>query len=138
MPSAAFTFTKLVVTDLARAERFYRDVFGLEVTHRHASDDHAFGQEEAMLAAPGGAGSHTLIVTRYLRQPCPAAGSAWTGFVVADIEATLAALEQAGGTVLVPVHSPDTHPVKAAVASDPEGHMIEIIEMIAQSWRTGA
>jgi predicted enzyme related to lactoylglutathione lyase len=70
-----------------------------------------------------------LILTRYLHRPCPTPGSAWTGFVVADIEATLAALERAGGRIEVPIHAPDTHSVKAALASDPEGHMIEIIQM---------
>jgi len=131
MPLSAFTFAKLVVSDLARAEAFYSTVFGLQVRHRHASDEHAYGQEESILFHPDREGTTSLVLTRYLRRPTPPAGSAWVGFVVPDIAETAALLEQAGGTVEVPIHAPDSHPVKALVATDPDGHVIEVIEMLA-------
>ena len=59
----------------------------------------------------------------------PAAGAAWTGFTVADLDATVAALERAGGRIEVPIHTSSSHPVRAVVARDPEGHMIEVIQM---------
>jgi predicted enzyme related to lactoylglutathione lyase len=132
MSAPAFSFTKLVVADLAAAERFYCDVFGLEVRHRHTADEHAYGQEESILSGVDAQGSIPLILTRYLRRPTPAAGGAWTGFTVADIEATAEAIERAGGRIEVPVHSAPSHPVKALVASDPEGHMIEVIQMVGE------
>jgi catechol 2,3-dioxygenase-like lactoylglutathione lyase family enzyme len=131
MSASEFSFMKLVVADLAAAERFYCDVFGLEVSHRHASDEHAYGQEESILSGAGRQGSIPLILTRYLRRPPPATGAAWTGFSVADIEATATAIENAGGRIDVPIHSAPSHPVKALVARDPEGHMIEVIEIVA-------
>lgn len=130
MKAPAFSFMKLVVADLAKAERFYCDVFGLEVGHRHRSDEHAYGQEESMLFIPGRQGSIPLILTRYLRRPAPTAGAAWTGFTVDDLEATAAAIERAGGRIEVPIHTSSSHPVRAVVAQDPEGHMIEVIQMM--------
>ena len=132
MTALAFSFMKLVVADLAAAERFYCGVFGLEVGHRVSSSDHAYGQEESMLFVPGQTGAIPLILTHYLRLAAPPAGAAWTGFTVSDIAATSAAIEQAGGTIEVPVHSSDAHPLKALVAKDPEGHMIEVIQMLDQ------
>lgn len=130
MTIPSFSFVKLVVADLDRAETFYSAVFAMEVKHRHNSDEHDFGQKEAVLGPSGASGSLPLILTTYLRRPCPLAGSAWTGFVVDDIEATVLALERAGGRVEVPIHRSHSPTVKAAVASDPDGHMIEIIQMI--------
>lgn len=132
MPQSAFTFAKLVVADLARAEAFYAEVFGMQVRHRHTSDDHAYGQEEAILVHPEREGATTsLILTRYLRRPAPLAGAAWVGFVVPDVVATAALIEAAGGSIEVPAHVPDSHPVKALVATDPDGHVIEVIELLA-------
>ena len=128
MTSSAFSFIKLVVADLEAAEHFYCGVFGLEVRHRHASDEHAYAQRESMLFLPGQ--SIPFILTHYERLATPPAGAAWVGFTVADIEATLAALEQAGGTIRVPVHVSASHPVKAAIAADPDGHLIEVIQML--------
>lgn len=130
MGASTFSFMKLVVADVAAAERFYCGVFGLEVKHRHTSDEHAYGQEESILADPQGA--TPLILTRYLRRPAPTAGAAWTGFTVADIEAIATAIENAGGRLETPIHTPSSHPVKALVASDPEGHMIEVIQMLGE------
>jgi len=130
MKALAFSFMKLVVADLAAAERFYGDVFGLVVSHRHSSDEHEYGQEESMLSIPGQHGGVPLILTRYFRRRPPAAGAAWTGFTVPDLDATVAAIEAAGGTIEVPIHTSSSHPVRAVVASDPDGHMIEVIQML--------
>jgi predicted enzyme related to lactoylglutathione lyase len=126
----AFSFTKLVVSDLERAERFYCSVFGMKALHRVTSEEHAYPLEEVILSLTGEAGDHRLVVTRYLERPCPPAGSVWTGFVVADMAATLAAVEAAGGSIAVPVHENAEHGVLAAIAADPEGHLIEIIQML--------
>jgi predicted enzyme related to lactoylglutathione lyase len=131
MHALAFGFTKLVVNDLDRLERFYREVFGLERVGRVTTDEHQYALEEVILALPGEPGAHRLIITRYSQRPCPAAGAAWTGFVVPDIEAALAAVEHGGGAIEVPVHGNPEHGVLAAIAADPEGHLIEIIQMLA-------
>jgi catechol 2,3-dioxygenase-like lactoylglutathione lyase family enzyme len=130
MKALAFSFMKLVVADLAAAERFYGEVFGLEVGHRHSSDEHEFGQEESILLVPGQQGGIPLILTRYLRRPAPPAGAAWTGFTVPDLEATVAAIEAAGGAIEVPIHASSSHPVRAVVARDLDGHLIEVIQIL--------
>lgn len=130
MSAPAFSFTKLVVTDLEAMTRFYCDVFGMQRVHRITSDEHQYALDEIILSHPDAPGSHALIITCYLKRPCPPAGAAWTGFVVADIDKTLSALELAGGTVEVPVHGNAEHGVRAAIAADPEGHPIEIIQMV--------
>jgi predicted enzyme related to lactoylglutathione lyase len=131
MAAATFSFVKLVVRDLEAAERFYGTVFGLEVDHRHRSGDHEYAQQESILRATGRENPVPLILAQYLQAPIPPGGSAWTGFVVADIEASAVALEKAGGTIEVAIHSPSSHPVKALIGRDPDGHMIEVIEISA-------
>lgn len=51
--------------------------------------------------------------------------------LVADL-ATARAIEDAGGGIEVPIHTAPSHPVKALVARDPEGHMIEVIQMLGE------
>lgn len=133
--TSAFSFMKLVVSDLAAAERFYGEVFGLEVGHRHSADEHDYGQEESILSIPGQEGAVPLILTRYVRRPPPPAGAAWTGFTVPDLEVTVAAIEAAGGKIEVPIHTSSSHPVRAVVASDPDGHMIEVVQMLTAEIR---
>jgi catechol 2,3-dioxygenase-like lactoylglutathione lyase family enzyme len=133
MKARAFGFTKIVVADLDRVERFYRDVFGMEQVGRVTTDEHRYALDEVILALPGDPGGHRLVITRYRQRPCPPSGAAWTGFVVADMEATLAAVAAGGGEIEVPVHENSEHGVLAAIVADPEGHLIEIIQTLAAS-----
>jgi lactoylglutathione lyase len=125
----AFSFTKLVVSDLERSERFYCDSFGMTVTRRVTSTDHEFALTEAILSLPGGSGSHVLVLTRYLSRAAPPPGAAWTGFVVSDIAGTMVMIEKAGGRVAVATHDSPDHKFLAALVADPEGHMIELIQL---------
>lgn len=129
--ASAFGFTKLIVRDLDTIERFYCDVFGMKRVHRVTANEHQYALDEVILTSTGASDGHALIITRYLRRPCPPAGSAWTGFTVADIDATLAAAQRAGGRIEVPVHENPEHGVRAAIAADPEGHLMEIIQLMA-------
>lgn len=128
MTTSSLAFTKLVVQDLARSERFYREVFGLKPFRRLTDNAHAFALEEVMLSTGGEAGGHVLVLTRYLKRPCPPAGAAWTGFIVADLDSTVSATERCEGKVAVAIHENVEHGVRAALLEDPEGHMIEAIQ----------
>lgn len=130
MSALAFGFTKLVVRDLAAAERFYGRVFGMQPVDRVSTDEHAYALEEVMLSLSGNREAHLLILTRYLTRPVPPAGAAWTGFVVPDIDAALASVAAHGGTVAVPIHENAEYATKAAIAADPDGHLIEIIQLL--------
>lgn len=130
MNKAALMFTKLVVTDLPRSERFYADVFGLEASGRVSTDEHAYALDEVMMSAGESPKGHTLIITCYRSRPCPPAGAAWTGFLVPDIESTCRAIAKAGGQIEVPVHGNEEFRTLAAIASDPDGHLIEIVQLL--------
>lgn len=129
MAALAFGFTKLVVEDLEAVRRFYGEAFGMVEVHRVSSDEHRYALDEAVLSLPGEPHAHSLLIVRYRRLPCPPSGAAWTGFVVADIVDTLAAVERLGGATEVPVHRNEDHGVLAAIASDPAGHLIELVQM---------
>lgn len=128
----AFLFTKLVVSDLERVATFYSAVFAMQPMHRVASDEHKYALEEIVLSSGAAPGAHRLLIVRYRDLPCPPAGSCWTGFMVADIEATLAAAIDAGGKIEVPAHDNDDHGVRAAILSDPAGHLIEVVQLTGQ------
>ena len=133
MTALAFSFTKLVVADLERAERFYSEAFGMQALHRVRSEEHAYPLEEAIMALGEGLEQHRLMLVHYLTRPCPPSGAVWTGFVVADIAATLEALTRCGGRLEVAAHANQEHGVLAVLAADPDGHMIEVIQMLAAS-----
>jgi predicted enzyme related to lactoylglutathione lyase len=131
MAALSFGFTKLVVRDLDTIERFYCDVFGLKRVHFVSTDEHKFALDEAILTLTGKSDSHALVITRYRSRTCPPAGAVWTGFSVSDIDETLEVVERNGGRIEVPVHDNPKHRVRAAIVGDPEGHLIEIIQMMA-------
>jgi len=108
------------VRDLARAERFYREVLGLQVGLRNDERRRVF------LRAGGQAGMVVLI-----EDPgeWPAQHLAFT-VDAADIDAAAAALRRAG----VKVDGPVTHdwmPAKSAYFSDPDGHELELCAPLA-------
>ena len=103
------------VRDLSRAERFYREVLGLEVGAR---DD---ARRRVFLRAGGQAGMIVLI-----EEPgdWPKQHLAFT-VEAADIDAAAAALRRAGVEVEGPVVH-DWMPAKSAYFSDPDGHELEL------------
>ncbi|CUU60431.1 hypothetical protein Ga0074812_1407 [Parafrankia irregularis] len=133
MRTPTFRFTKLVVSDLAVAESFYSGVFGMKVINRVMTDEHKYPLEEITLSSTGEPDTHVLVIARYLEHARPPAGSAWTGFVVPNIDVALAAVESAGGRIEVPVHGNAEFGTRAAIATDPDGHPIEIIQLMYAS-----
>lgn len=130
MTALAFGFTKLVVDDLEGVARFYREVFGMKEVHRVSSDEHKYALDEVVLSLATAPNQHALLIMRYRDRPCPAAGAAWMGFSVSDIAATLVAVEKFGGVIEVAVHKNEEHRVLAAIAADPAGHLIELVQSI--------
>lgn len=126
MAGTAFTFTKIVVRDLDRAIAFYRDALGLRLLNRLTAPEGEYAQEEAVLVGSVAERGPMLLLVRYLDKPAPAPGSAWIGFSVADLPASVTAVEQGGGSIVVPMHDVPEHRLAAAVVCDPEGHLIEL------------
>lgn len=129
-PTIAMNFTKLVVRDVAAAERFYTAV-GLKVVSRNLGGEAEVRQEQSWLSATGDRDAHVLILSRFLELPAPQPpvypGEAWLVFNTADVDATIAAVQAAGGGVFRPGEDRPEHGVRAAVVSDNEGHFIELV-----------
>jgi catechol 2,3-dioxygenase-like lactoylglutathione lyase family enzyme len=128
----AFSFTKLVVADLDASERFYREALGLRPLHRTRLPDVPIPQEQCALSTPG-EGGHILLLARYLDRPPPAPGEAWTGFLVTDLKSAVEAVGAAGGRIVVPIHEAPAQGVRAAIVADPEGHLIELVQIPPQA-----
>lgn len=126
MAIEAFAFTKLIVADLARLERFYIDGLGLGLVTRIAVDDAGWALDETILSigsAPG-----TLNLVQYRDRPAPPQGEAVIGLRVSHIEGVVDAAVAAGGSLYLPVHHLPDHGLSLAYVRDPEGHLIELIE----------
>ena len=130
MTALAVTFTKLVVGDLEAAERFYRDVLGLTPMGRHFAGEGDLAQELIPLSTTGKPEDSRLVLSRFLHRPPPVPGEAWIGFLVADVDAAAAAVAKAGGKIVKPAEDVPEHGVRAVILSDPEGHMMELAQML--------
>jgi len=128
--------TKLVVRDVEEAERFYRAV-GLKLVSRNVGGEDEVRQEQCWLSGSGDAGTHILILSRFLElAPAPQPvypNEVWLILRVSDVDATLEAVEAAGGRIVRPGQDRPEHAVRAAVVSDPEGHIIEVVGPMSAS-----
>jgi catechol 2,3-dioxygenase-like lactoylglutathione lyase family enzyme len=128
--SIAFNGMKLVVHDLATAERFYR-AMGFKLVSRNTGGEGNVAQEQCWLSVTGDTSAHLLILSRFLECP-PAPQPAyprevWLVFTVSDVDATVRRVQTEGGSTLRAGQDRPEHNVRAAVVSDPEGHIIEIV-----------
>lgn len=126
-----YMFAKTFVADLAAMARFYEAVLGLIPFARH--QDMMLGRpiSEIMYQAsyPGGP-AFTMI--SYTDGNPPPPGEAVQGFVATDLAATCERAIAHGGTVPQPIREVPEYGIKVAFILDPEGHVIEAIEMIGQ------
>jgi catechol 2,3-dioxygenase-like lactoylglutathione lyase family enzyme len=122
--------TKLVVRDVAAAESFYH-ALGLKLVNRNLGGEGDVRQQQSWMSVSGDAASHMLILSQFVEVPAPALPAypreVWLAFNVADVDATCAAAERAGGSVIRPGEDRREHGVRAAVIGDMEGHIIEIV-----------
>lgn len=134
MASAGFSFTKIVVRDIDASERFYCDVMGLKRVLRFQTGEGEFELDEVIMSSNGAHdGGHNLIVIRYLNQPAPTPGEGIFGFTVEDVDATIAAALAAGGALHRPARIVEEHGIKVAFVKDPEGHLLELVEMLPRA-----
>ncbi|WP_297491050.1 VOC family protein [Acidocella sp.] len=129
---AAITMTnfKLVVGDLAAAERFYT-AMGMKPVSRNTGGDAEVRQTQCWMSETGGGNAFTLILTQFLALPPPRKpvypGEIWLVFTVPDVDAMVALVAREGGSILRPGENILDHNVRAAVVADPEGHPIELV-----------
>ena len=131
-PSASHGFTKLIVHDLEKLAGFYCEVFGLHAVSRLRGESIG-GEEidEIMLSADPKAPHGSLVLLKYLgRGPSPN-GELILGFTTDDLPALLERVSKAGGRVHAPITEMPELKLRVAFATDPEGHLAELVQMLA-------
>ena len=130
-PSATHAFTKLIVHDLEKLAGFYREVYGLHPVHRLRGESIG-GEEidEIMLSTDPQAAYGSLVLLKYPgRGPSPA-GELILGFTTDDLPALLDRVRAAGGAVHAPIEEMPEMKLRVAFATDPEGHLAELVQML--------
>ena len=128
---AHFGFCKLVVDDLERTADFYRRVFGLADWKRVAHDNSATtgGPIDEITFRSTAAGGPSLTLIKLVDRAPPQTGEAIMGFLTPDLEALLDRATASGGSIATPLRAMPEHGVKVAFVKDPEGHLIEVVEL---------
>lgn len=128
-----FHATKLVVADLAAATRFYQGL-GLTEISRNLGGEGEVRQDQVWLAT-GAENAHVLILSRFTELPAPAAarypGEAWLAFRVSDVEQTITAALDHGGSLVRAGEDIPSHAVRAGLVADPDGHVVELVGPMA-------
>ena len=122
-------FTKLVVGDLDKMSSFYRSVCGLieEGRDEDKIGDRTF-REVFFRSDPPGTG--TFVLLQFVGCPRPAGQGVLLGFVADDIDRFMERAVAAGAAVIEAAHPRPEHGVKVAYATDIEGNLIEVVEII--------
>jgi predicted enzyme related to lactoylglutathione lyase len=126
-----FGFCKLVVDDLERSADFYRRVFGLADWKRVSHDNSATtgGPIDEITFRSTAAGGPSLTLIKLVDRAPPQSGEAIMGFLTSDLEALLDRAAAAGGSIATPLRDMPDHGVKVAFVKDPEGHLLEVVEL---------
>jgi len=131
MALSHFAFCKLIVDDLEGAAAFYRQVFGIVDWHRVTKKVSATtgGPIDEITFRPTGDGGPSLTLLKLADKPAPPRGETILGFITPDIAALVERAVIAGGRIATPIKAQPEHRIKVAFIEDPEGHLIEIIEL---------
>ena len=123
-PSVGFIGVGINVSNLARSEKFYTEVFGLERTFRFPPEGELM---EVGLAFPGQTGM-TLLLASLNDDPLPEGKSSY-GRIVFNTDAARALADRmiAAGSKLLSDVGPPGGPV-ILFLSDPDGYQVELFQ----------
>lgn len=129
-PLPPLSFTKLVVHDLERMAAYYCDVYGLHVTNRHKAEKGALGEpiDEIMLSTQASEAYGSFILFKFVNRPAPRDNETILGFTTDDLDALVARVLRAGGSLAAPIADRPELGIRLAMARDPEGHINELVE----------
>ena len=127
---AHFGFTKLIVHDLEKAAVFYKEVCGLTELARVSAAVNDRKIDEIMFN-PTGEGTATFVLLKFLDRSAPAKEEVVLGFQTPDLAAFVERTKAAGGAVVQEIAEMPEHGVKVAFVTDPEDHLIEVVELFA-------
>ena len=130
--SVTLGFTKLVVDDLEKLSAFYCAAYGLHAVKRVRGERIA-GEEidEIMLAADPEAPFGNFVLLKYVDREAATTGELLLGFVTDDLPSLLDRVVAAGGRVHDPVREMPDLGLRVAFATDPEGHVAELVELVS-------
>lgn len=127
-----FSFTKIITKDLEGLASFYKKVFGMRELQRVSSRVNDEPIEEIILSISGDMANGPVLVLFDFTERPPAQGSdVILGFVVPDLSEVLTRVLNCGGAVMAEPKTHDEGGVSVPVAfmKDPEGRLLEIVEM---------
>ena len=127
--ATAFGFTKLIVHDLEKQAAFYRDVYGLHSVARVQAEIAGEAIDEIMLNSDPNAAFGSLVLLKFTARPAAQQGEGILGFITDDLPALLDRVRAAGGGVHAPIKEMPELKLRVAFATDPEGHLAEIVQM---------
>jgi predicted enzyme related to lactoylglutathione lyase len=131
-PVSRFSFTKLVVADLARMAAFYEEVYQLTEVGRYGGEVAGHPIDEIVLGRDGVSAS--LILLKFLDRDTPTAGELLLGFTTDDVAALFERGVAAGGAVWADIKDPDlTGVALVGFLADPEGHVAEVVQLATPS-----
>lgn len=125
MKLAVPDYVVLIVEDLDRALKFYREVLGLRLGHR--SGDYAQFDTGGTRLGLYTRNAMARTLGMVLKAPAPDAPGSEIGFKVPDVDAAFSELVERGAS---PVTSPTTRPwgQRTAYVRDPDGNLIELAQ----------
>ncbi|MBY6262095.1 glyoxalase/bleomycin resistance/dioxygenase family protein [Azospirillum sp. 412522] len=127
-----FGFTKLLVSDLEATATFYKTVCGLEEMAR-VDEEIAGRQISEILFKPPYEGAATFVLLKFLDTSAPSTAEVILGFITDSTDAFVERTLGAGGTLVQEARDMPAHGVRVAFVTDPEGHLIEVAQLLTQS-----
>ncbi|MCB1688835.1 MAG: VOC family protein [Halioglobus sp.] len=128
---AHFGFTKLLVQDLEASAKFYTEVCGLTELARVDAEIASRPISEIMFN-PTGAGAAMFVLLSFTDTGNKGGHSVIVGFQTEDIAAFVQRAVDAGGSIVDPVKDNPDHGVRVGFVSDPEGNLIEVVQVLEQ------
>ncbi len=128
--SGHFGFTKLIVGDLDKSAKFYEAVVGLKPQARIDAEVDGRKITEIVYEATANGGANFVLIA-YHDTPRTPAGELILGFLTRDIDAFMQTVRANGGEVTTkPYESANAGAMKVGFATDPDGHIIEVIQRL--------
>lgn len=123
--------TKLVVGDLEKTKAFYCGAYGFVERGRIQAEMIGEPIDEYLLGRDDDPGV-PLILMKYVERVTPPVGQEVAlVFMAPDLDALFDDVRAHGGRILVAPFQSEQAPVRAGFTADPEGHVIENIEVPA-------
>jgi predicted enzyme related to lactoylglutathione lyase len=126
---AHFGFTKLIVENLEASATFYKEVCGLTEMARVSAGVNDRKIEE-IIFSPTEEGGATLVLWKWLDRASPVVDEVIIGFQTSDLAAFVDRATAAGAKIVSDIKDMPEHGVKVAFISDPENHLLEVVELL--------